>query len=68
MKFKIRPTISECKSCTETTSTWYSEPSCDYCKTEEYTMLKLEKDYVYYIDDDQIKKAHMDHVIVVNEI
>ena len=43
MKFKIKPSKAECKSCIETAFVWYSEPSCDYCKTEEYTMLKLEK-------------------------
>ena len=65
MKFKIKPSKAECKSCIETAFVWYSEPSCDYCKTEEYTMLKLEKDYVYYVDKQQIKKVHMDYVKVI---
>ena len=65
MKFKIRPTESECKSCIETAIAFNYECMCHYCNLTEYTMLKLEKDYVYYIDGQDLKKVHMNYVVVV---
>ena len=41
-------------------------PPCHDCNKEEYEMLKLDKDYVYYIDKHDIKKIHIDYVRVLD--
>lgn len=65
MRFRIRPTRSQCKFCMETAASFNEEPKCYNCNTDVYEMLKLEKDYVYYVDKHDIKKVHMDYVIVL---
>lgn len=64
MKFKIRPSLSECRSCMETAISFNAQPYCSECNTEIYKALKLEGDYVYYIKDNKIKKIHMNYVII----
>ena len=39
---------------------------CHDCNKEEYEMLKLDNDYVYYIDKHDIKKIHIDYVRVLD--
>ena len=65
MKFKIKPTLEQCEFCMETARSFNVEPACSDCDPEEYEMLKLDKDYVYYIDKHELKKVHMDRVIVL---
>ena len=65
MRFRIRPTMSQCKFCMETAASLNEEPKCYNCNTDVYEMLKLEKDYVYYVDRHDIKKVHIDYVIVL---
>lgn len=64
MKFKIRPSLSECRSCMETAIRFNAQPYCSECNTEIYEALKLEKDYIYYIKDNKIKRIHMNYVLV----
>lgn len=64
MKIKIRPSLSECRSCMETAMSFNAQPRCSECNTEVYEVLKFEKDYLYYIDNHNIKKIHMNYVIV----
>ena len=65
MKFRIRPTMSQCRLCTQTAASSNEEPRCSECNVEVHEMLKLEKDYVYYIYKHELRKIHMDYVIVV---
>ena len=65
MKFKIRPSLSECRTCIETAISFNAQPHCSECNTEIYDALKFEKDYLYYIDNSKIKKIHMNYVIVI---
>ena len=67
MRFRIRPTWTQCKLCKETTASFNNEPPCNSCNTDVYEMLKLEKDYVYYVDRGDIKKIHIDYVKVLGE-
>ena len=64
MTIKIRPSLSECRTCIETAMSFDAQPHCSECNTEIYEVLKFEKDYIYYIDDHKIKKIHMDYVTV----
>ena len=64
MRFKIRPSLSECRSCIETAISFNAQPHCSECNTEIYEALKFEKDYIYYIKDNKIKKIHMNYVII----
>lgn len=64
MKIKIRPSLSECKACMETAMSFDAQPHCSECNTEIYEVLKFEKDYLYYIKDNKIKKIHMTYVII----
>lgn len=66
MRFRIRPTMSQCKFCMETAASFNEEPQCCNCNKEEYEMLKFEKDYIYYIDKNELKKIHMNYVIVLD--
>lgn len=65
MRFRIRPTMSQCKFCMETAASFNEEPQCCNCNTDVYEMLKLDKDYVYYIDKNELKKVHMNYVRVL---
>ena len=64
MRFTIRPSLSDCRSCIETAISFNAQPHCSECNTEIYEALKFEKDYIYYIKDNKIKKIHMDYVII----
>lgn len=66
MRFRIRPTMAQCKFCMETAASYNGEPQCSNCNVEEYEMLKLERNYVYYVDKHELKKVHMDYVIVLD--
>lgn len=65
MKFKIRPTMEECRFCMETAAAFNVDPMCPDCNPEEYEMIKLDKGYVYYVDKHELKKVHIDQVIVL---
>lgn len=64
MKFTIRPSLSECKSCIEMAISFNAQPNCSECNPEIYDALKFDGDYLYYIKDNKIKKIHMNYVIV----
>lgn len=64
MKFKIRPRLSECRTCMETAIRFDAQPHCSECNTEIYDALKLEGDYVYYIKNNKIKRIHMNYVLI----
>lgn len=64
MKFKIRPSLSECRACMETAMSFDAQPHCSECNTEVYEVLKFEGDYIYYIEDNKIKKIHINYVII----
>ena len=64
MRFNLRPSLSECRSCIETAISFNAQPHCSECNTEIYEALKLEGDYIYYIKDNKIKKIHMNYVII----
>ena len=64
MKIKIRPTLSECRTCIETAMSFDAQPHCSECNTETYEALKFEGDYIYYIKDNKIKKIHINYVTV----
>ena len=42
MKFKIRPSLSECRSCMETAISFNAQPYCSECNPEIYEVLKFE--------------------------
>lgn len=65
MRFRIRPSWTQCKLCKETAASFNEEPPCHKCNTEEYEMLRIDGNYVYYIDGDVLNKIHMDYVVVV---
>ena len=65
MRFKIRPTMEQCRYCMETAASFNVEPACSSCNTEEYEMITIDNDYVYYADKHELKKIHMDRVIVL---
>ena len=66
MRFRIRPTLSQCRWCLDLAVSLNGDPQCHNCNTTEYEMIKMEKNYVYYIDKNELKRVHMNYVVVLD--